>query len=146
MDKITELLYLSDIEQAGQPESYGRHGISEVVKLTYNTPDDGYPDSVAVHEFSMMDGPRNDPEVMAEAAEMTASIMENGDAVLVHCSMGTSRSVGVAAAALAVYNDIKSEEGLNTLREHTHINIHDAVRTNAEDAVETLKEQSRDVS
>jgi protein-tyrosine phosphatase len=135
MTPITDQLFIGDIEQAGDRQRYKEHGIDRVIQLTYSAPDNGYPDSVDVHTYSMMDGPRNDEETMRDAVETTASFLQKGDTVLVHCSAGASRSVAVAAASLATVNDTGLDEELQLIRDKKPIQIHPSVQENAENVL-----------
>jgi protein-tyrosine phosphatase len=83
----------------------------------------------------MMDGPRNDEETMRDAVETTASFLQKGDTVLVHCSAGASRSVAVAAASLATVNDTGLDEALQLIRDKKPIQIHPSVQENAENVL-----------
>jgi protein-tyrosine phosphatase len=58
----------------------------------------------------MVDGPRNDSEAFAAAARAVVAALERGETTLVHCSAGASRSVSVAAAALAVHDGVDVRE------------------------------------
>ena len=52
------------------------------------------------HQFSLVDGPGNDPQEFAAAVDEVYRHFSAGKRVLVHCVAGMSRSVTVTAAAL----------------------------------------------
>jgi protein-tyrosine phosphatase len=80
--------------------------------LTHATPpSDGY----RVVDAPLVDGPQNDPEAFAAAVETLIALLDRGERVLVHCSAGASRSVAVAAAALACSEDGPVDDALDTV-------------------------------
>jgi protein-tyrosine phosphatase len=139
MQKIRSGLFIGDIWDAASPESYRRNGIDTVVKLSYEDPEDGYSVGVEVRDFEMMDGPRNSYDDLESAVEVAVESVREGRQVFVHCSAGASRSVGVCAAASALLDDTRFVDGLEKVREARSVGIHDAVRENAERAVERLR-------
>jgi hypothetical protein len=66
MHKITEKLCFGGIEAAADSDQHNRHGIDHVIQLAYSDPDVGCPTGVAIHTFSMIDGPWNDEGVFRE--------------------------------------------------------------------------------
>jgi len=102
--KMTEYeLYLGDSLDASNPGKIENRGIDGMLKLTYQEPDEGYPESVGVHEFSMTDGPQNDHERFAEAVEKLLDLFTGGKTVFAHCNAGKSRSPTVSAAAIDLH-------------------------------------------
>lgn len=138
MDRITDSLYIADIEQAGRHRNYRKHGIDAVVRLTHAPPERGYPDTITPYERPMMDGPRNDPEKLQQAVADTVSLLENDESVVVHCSAGASRSAAVIAAALATYQGHTLQEAISRVKDVREIEIHPAVVANAEKALEEV--------
>ena len=132
-------LYIGDSEDAADHAKIENEGVDAVLKLTYETPDDGYPDSVEVYEYSMTDGPKNDRERFEQAVKKLLELFEDGKTVFVHCSMGKSRSPAVSAAAIAVYEDVNFESALETIRESRDINPHTALLKRSENVVEELR-------
>ncbi|EMA09925.1 Dual specificity protein phosphatase [Haloarcula vallismortis ATCC 29715] len=110
MDEVFPGLYVGTVADAGDQDLLRRHGVDKVVSLTFDSPESGFPGSVSVECFEMMDGPRNDREVFESAVEKVVELLENGETVLVHCSKGASRSPSVAAASVAVYEGLSIEE------------------------------------
>jgi hypothetical protein len=104
MDRVAADLFVSGIEGAGDGDALARHGVTAVVGLTHEPPAGGYPD-VSVTRVPMVDGPRNDADAFGRAVAAAREALAAGETVLVHCSAGASRSVAVAATALALERD-----------------------------------------
>jgi protein-tyrosine phosphatase len=103
MDRVTPNLYVGSLADAGDVATLHDAGVETVIRLTHEIPSDA-PTDPRVHARPMVDGPRNDAERFAAAARATVAALERGETTLVHCSAGASRSVSVAAAALAVHD------------------------------------------
>lgn len=101
MEQVAPRLYIGGLDAAGDPEMLRRHGITAAVKLTHSEPDTPYPDDVTVAAHPLVDGPQSDFEDFREAVDRLWRLLDAGETVLVHCSVGSSRSGAVAAAALA---------------------------------------------
>jgi len=132
-------LYIGDFQDASRPEKLQERGVNSVLKLTYQDPKEGYPDSVEVHEFIMVDGPRNEYEVFVEAVERLLELFESGNTVFAHCNAGMSRSPTVSAAAIALHESMEFESALDKIRESRNIQPHPALLKQANDAVGELR-------
>jgi protein-tyrosine phosphatase len=142
MREVTAGLFVADIQQAGDRARYDAHAITNAIKLTHDPPETGYPPEVTVHDFAMMDGPRNDQVILQRAVATAVEQLAAGGQVMIHCSAGASRSVAVAAATIAVRQDSHFETGLDAIRERLSPTLHPSVRENAVTAVESLREES----
>lgn len=132
MDEVFPDLYVGDIEDANEPERMQEHGVGRIVSLTHSDPVGGFPDSVSVGKYPMMDGPKNDLEVFKEAVEDIVSALESGESVFVHCSRGASRSVCVAGTAAAIDQEIQMGKALLDVDERREgSDPHDRVIQNA---------------
>jgi protein-tyrosine phosphatase len=100
MDRIDGTLHVGSLADASDTAALREASIDTVVRLTHDGPEDA--DGPAVHAHPMLDGPRNDAEAFDAAVRELLAALERGERTLVHCSAGASRSVSVAAAALAV--------------------------------------------
>lgn len=109
MDRVEPTLYVGSLADAGDATALREAGIETVVRLTHEAPPDA-PTGPTVHAHPMLDGPRNDAEAFAAAARTVVAALERGETTLVHCSAGASRSVSVAAAALAVHEGLDVRE------------------------------------
>lgn len=140
MYEVTTGLFVADIQQAGDHVRYDEHDITDVIKLTHTAPEEGYPSEVTVHDYAMMDGPRNDQATLQRAVTVAVEQLAAGGQVVVHCSAGASRSVAVAAAAIAVRQSSSFDAGLDVVREQLSPTLHPSVRENAVGAVNSLRE------
>ncbi|MFB6171168.1 MAG: dual specificity protein phosphatase family protein [Haloarculaceae archaeon] len=96
VDEVAPGLYVGDVQSV----SAAAH-LAAVVSLTHADPPGGYPDGPAVVERPLVDGPSCAFDAFADAVEAVRTVRRRDESVLVHCSAGASRSVSVAAAALA---------------------------------------------
>jgi protein-tyrosine phosphatase len=139
MDRVAEHLFVGSIEDAGDASLLRKHSVDMVVSLTYTGPEAGFPDSVSVAQYAMMDGPRNEKEVFKEAVEAIVRGLESGKTVLVHCSRGASRSPAVAAVAVALHQGIDIEDTFELIRERRDVvDPHDALVEQAVEVYGTL--------
>ena len=132
-------LYIGDALDASNHEKIEKRGIDSVLKLTYESPDDGYPSSVNVYEFSLTDGPQNDYERFKEAVEKLLELFEKNETVFAHCSAGKSRSPTVSAAAIALHEDVEFRSAIETIEESRDINPHPILLKRGKDVVEELR-------
>lgn len=132
-------LYIGDAADASNHERIEKRGIDSVLKLTYETPDDGYPNSVDVHEFSLTDGPQNDYERFKKAVEKLLELFDGGETVFVHCSAGKSRSPTVSASAIALHEDVDFRSAIETIRGSRDINPHPILLKRGKDVVDELR-------
>lgn len=131
---------MADIKQAGDAAAYREHEIDVVIQLTHSAPGNSYPPDVDVHSHQMLDGPRNDQTVMCAAVETAVELLEDGDTLVVHCSAGESRSVGVCMATVAVIRGGEFDEGWEEVESVKPIRAHPAVLENARAAYQNLVE------
>lgn len=115
MHRVDENLYVGGSGAAADHGALHEAGITTVVGLTHESPSGGYPDGVRVVREPMMDGPRNDADAFARAVDATLDALAAGRSTLVHCSAGSSRSVAVAATALACATGRGLERALGTV-------------------------------
>lgn len=115
-------IYIGNSNDASDHARIENEGVDAVLKLTYEDPDNGYPDPVDVYEYNMTNSPKNDRERFEEAVKRLLELFEDGKTVFVHCSMGKSRSPTVSAAAIAVYEDVTFDSALETIRVSRDIN------------------------
>lgn len=112
MDPVTDALFVGDSEDAHDTVSVDDAGVTVVLSLTHTTPPSG---GYRVVDCPLVDGPRNDPAAFAAAVETLVALLEAGECVLVHCSAGASRSVAVAAAALACVDGRPVDDALDAV-------------------------------
>jgi atypical dual specificity phosphatase len=117
MHRVTDHLYVGGLEAAADGATLRAAGIEVVVGLTHSTPTDGYPAGPRVVREPMRDGPQNDAAAFERAVEATREAVAADRPTLVHCSAGSSRSVAVAAAALACASDRSLETAVERVIE-----------------------------
>ena len=117
MDRVAESLFVSTIEDAGKGPILENHGTETVVSLTHSPPETRFPELVSVRRVPLTDGPQNDRSQFNEAVDVLVSALESGEAVLVHCSRGASRSPSVAATTLAITQNIGIKEAFEQVAE-----------------------------
>ncbi|PSP99545.1 protein phosphatase [Halobacteriales archaeon QS_4_70_19] len=105
MHRVEDGLYVGGIEAAADGAILRAAGIRTVVALTHTEPTGGYPDEVYVVREPVRDGPDHDGVAFERAVAATRRALVAGEPTLVHCSAGSSRSVTVAATALACATD-----------------------------------------
>ncbi|OYR66010.1 protein phosphatase [Halorubrum ezzemoulense] len=125
MDEVAPGLLVGTMSDADDESLLRRRGVDAVVSLTHDDPDTG---AVARVDTPMTDGPRNEYEAFAAAAETVVERREAGQRVLVHCSAGASRSPAVAAAAMARLTDRGLDEAFEqVLAQRSEVDPHDAL-------------------
>lgn len=128
MDEVADGLFVGTHEDAGDGTLIREHSITSIVSLTHSKPDGGFPSDPAVVNMPMIDGPQNDQERFGRAVIRVLSGLKDGDNLLVHCSMGASRSPAVAATALALYDDVGLEAAFEQVAKRRNaVDPHDAV-------------------
>jgi len=104
MDEVFPDLYVGTLADAEDARGLQEHSIDNVVSLTHTDPEVKPP--VSISKYAMLDGPRNDRETFRAAVKEVLKRLGRGDTTLVHCSRGASRSPSVAAAAIALHEEI----------------------------------------
>ena len=115
MDEVAEGLFVGTVDDAGATERLHERGITTIVSVIRGAPAGGYPADVTVVTVPMLDGPQNDLERFEQAVSHVLSVLQTDESLLVHCSAGASRSPAVAAAALALADDIGLEAAVDQL-------------------------------
>jgi atypical dual specificity phosphatase len=133
-------IYIGDSDDASDHARIENKEIDAILKLTYESPDNGHPDSVEVYEYSMTDGPSNDRERFKEAVKKLLELFEDGETIFVHCSAGKSRSPTVSAAAIAVHEDVSFESALETIRASRDVNPHAVLLSRGKKVTEELRQ------
>lgn len=130
-DPIHRIL-VGGILVAGTERIYSDREIETVVRVTARQPHTGYPDGVTVYAHPMNDRPRNRYDEFVEGAARVLDLLRGDDGPsLVHCAMCVLRSVGVAAAALAVHEGGPVDQWVTRLANHdrqptSYSNTHDS--------------------
>jgi protein-tyrosine phosphatase len=137
MEQVSESLYISGIDAAGESEKLINNGITTVVKLTHAEPDGSYPDSIMVAEHPLIDGPQCEFESFRDAVDELVRLLAAEETILVHCSAGSSRSGAVVAAAVARSEDIDVTTALTEIQQQkTDVDPHSALLRHAQEMQE----------
>jgi protein-tyrosine phosphatase len=116
MDRVGPSLYVGGSESATDEAALRATDIETVVSLTHDTP--AVPiESITHRSIPLIDGPQHDPAEFQRAVETTVDALDAGERVLVHCSVGASRSPAVAGTALALVDELGLEEAFRQLTE-----------------------------
>lgn len=141
MDRVAPDLYVGTVEDAGDSELLGEAGVSSVVSLTFEGPEQGFVSGVDVFRESLMDGPRCDRDGFESAVRRVSGLLESGGTVLVHCSRGASRSPSVAAVSLALRDGVGVDEAFQQVGEsRDEVDPHEAVVRLAVDVYRDLRD------
>lgn len=117
MHRVGDGLYVGGIEAAADGAALRAAGIRTVVALTHSEPTGGYPEAANVVREPIRDGPNHDGAAFERAVAATRRALVAGEPTLVHCSAGSSRSVTVAATALACATDRDLDDAFETVVE-----------------------------
>ena len=142
MTPLSSELYVGDALDAARGDALVAAGIEGVVRLTHSPPDEPYPETLRGDVVELIHGPQNDPDATREAVATLHDRLAAGQTTLVHCSAGASRSVCVAAGALALRRGDSFAEALEDVRDtHAPSQPHPSLVDHAERAVELLRDE-----
>jgi protein-tyrosine phosphatase len=114
-------LYVAGIQEAAERTT---DDLDRVITVCQDCIEDTVPDAVAYSWYEMSDGPHNpyggdcSYETFTAAADELWCALSNGESVLIHCHEGQSRSVSVAAAALARLLGLRREQAVKLVRRY----------------------------
>lgn len=87
-------------------------GVVAVVDVAIEERPAQYPRDVAYFRIPLLDGPDNQPGMLALSVEIVVRLVNAGLPTLVACSGGMSRSPTIAAAALSRLEEIDLEDSI----------------------------------
>jgi len=114
-------LYVAGIQEAAERPT---DDLDQVITVFQDCIKDTVPDAVTYSWYKMSDGPHNpyggdcSYETFAAAANELWSALAADKSVLIHCHEGESRSVSVAAAALARLLNLRREQAVELVRRY----------------------------
>lgn len=118
MDQVADNLWISDITDVRE-ESMGSRGIKKVITVCQDSVEDNV--GCKYSYYCMSDGVYdgyggdNSFELYQKAADDLYQSVHGGTKTLIHCHMGQSRSVSVAAGALGRLKNISFEEAFDII-------------------------------
>jgi len=110
MDEVRPDVFVGTAVDAVDESLVSKQDITTILSLTHDTPADGFPTDVAVHNVPLVDGPQNDLRAFRSAVDRLLTQLRANETVLVHCAAGSSRSPAVAATAIALDEEIDLED------------------------------------
>jgi len=114
-------LYVAGIQEAAERPT---DDLDQVMTVCQDCIEETVPDDVTYSWYKMSDGPHNpyggdcSYETFAAAANELWSALAADTSVLIHCHKGQSRSVSVAAAALARLLNLRREQAVELVRRY----------------------------
>ena len=111
MDSVGDDLFVGTAADATDDSALETYGVTTVVSLTHETPSFAE-EEPTLRSIPLIDGPQHNREQFRKAVEETVAALAADGSVLVHCSAGASRSLTVAATALALSQDMELEDTL----------------------------------
>ncbi len=112
MDRITDQVLIGTAQEADDRELLEDNGIEAIVSLSRRAPDH---DHLPVHHHSLSNGPGTSQEAFEAAVNAVRKELDAGHRVLIHCRQGISRSVAVAAAAIAIQQGTSLRDAITTI-------------------------------
>jgi protein-tyrosine phosphatase len=116
MDRVTRNLHIGDARDGADEAALRAAGITAVVRFTHTPPAEPLSAEFVVDSIPLLDGPQNEYESFREAADTLRARLTEGHTVLAHCAAGSSRSVAVAAAAVATRGGLPLAEVVAEIR------------------------------
>lgn len=150
MEPINDKLWLSSIAGIERASAHQHDQINHVVGVCH---DNREQDFTCTYDYYNMSDGAYDPfgdssqKTFDKAVNSVVDALNNGETVLVHCQAGQSRSVAVAATALARYNnhyDVqRALDMIRIEREPVRVdNVESALLDKAETHVERVNRHS----
>jgi protein-tyrosine phosphatase len=99
---IPRTLWIGNASDARDVRRVLSEGITAIVDVAMEEPPIAFPRDVTYCRYPLLDGEGNSQMLLRLAIKTTAALIEAGTATLVACSGGMSRSLAIAAAALAI--------------------------------------------
>src|SRR4051812_8898735 len=93
-------LWLGHAGDLRAPQGLLGAGLRAVVDLASNEPIPALPRDLTYCRFPLFDGPGNDPALLRLAIRTVAELLRTQVPTIVCCSVGMSRSLALAAAAI----------------------------------------------
>jgi protein-tyrosine phosphatase len=115
MYQLTQTLWVGHIGDARDFHVIHAAEIAALIDLAANEPPLNPPRDLIYCRFPLIDGPGNESWLLRSAVDVVARLLRARVSTLIFCSAGMSRSVAVAAAALATVHDTSIESEMKRL-------------------------------
>jgi len=126
MKQVYDNLYVGDVNDADNPKKQEQNNIQYILNLSGSGPErDSAPGYDTVKEKHYIHIPLADDEtnpdfIVKTAIELADKLhrkaMEEDESLLIHCSVGASRSVSIAAAIMSLRNHKRVEENISRIK------------------------------
>ena len=126
MKQVYDNLFVGDVNDADNPKRQAENDITYILNVSGSGPDrDSAPGYEIVKEKNYIHIPLADdgsnPDFLTQTAIKTARRLheqasEEDEALLVHCAMGSSRSVSIAASLMSLRNGKRVRENVNRVK------------------------------
>jgi len=126
MDRVYDNLYVGDVNDADNPKRHEEEGIEYILNLSGSGPER---DSAPSHEIiknnnyfhiPLEDGTGNTDFLIRQAIQTGRTLhqkaMEEDTGLLVHCAVGSSRSVAIAASLMGLENGKRVQENVMRIK------------------------------
>lgn len=119
MDEVLDGLFVSSaFELYSWDESdVDEYGLSEVVTLSRVEEGGGPSVSTTNERFGIRDGGKQEYSRFRDAVLFVGERVVSGERVVVHCTMGVNRSVGVAAGVVALVEGVSASTALERVKD-----------------------------
>jgi len=114
-EAIQKQLWLGAAAEARDLSAVLSLGVLAIVDLALEEPPIPVPRDILYCRIPLVDGSGNRPEIIRAAVGLTSSFIDSDVPVLIACGAGMSRAPVIAAAALAIVEDISLEEALEDI-------------------------------
>ncbi len=112
---IPERLWIGNAGEACDPRRVLDAGVAALVNLAAEELPPKLPRDILYCHFPLVDGPGNLPATLKISVEILVSLLREDVPTLVYCGAGMSRSVAIAAAAMARWRGNALEETLKAV-------------------------------
>lgn len=126
MDKVSDNLYVGDVNDADNPKKLSKQSVDYILNVSGTSTEaqtapsyETVTEKTYVHMPLADDGSNTDffiKEVINTGKHLMDEAAANGSNLLVHCSVGTSRSIAIAAALMSLENERVVPENVNRIK------------------------------
>lgn len=138
MKQVYDNLYIGDVSDADNPKQLNQENIEYILNVSGTTTETETAPSYETvknknyFHIPLADG-RNDDFVLEEAIKLAERLRNQAEtlekSVLIHCSVGVSRSVAIAAAVMSLENERRVGENISRIKKvHSGANPEENLR------------------
>ena len=131
-------LWIGNAGDARDPGGVLDEGVAALVNLAAEELPPTLPRDILYCHFPLVDGAGNSPALLKIAVDTVVSLLREKIPTLVYCGAGMSRSVAIAAAAVAHWRGETLEETLKALTDVVSHDVSPVLWRDLSDAVEQM--------